>query len=93
MLKSIARWFAWRRHEHEAVEAAIAHLARTTGEQTHRGMCKVVADAPERSVVRLCYGMTRPPRRAWFAVSRTEEPAIRELTWEEAQALGEKPWW
>ena len=92
MLKSLARWFALPNPQNGAIEAAIAHFTAATGQQASGYMCRVLVVEPERTVVRLCYGSTRPPKRVWFSVPEKREQPIQELTWEEAQELGERPW-
>ena len=88
----LTRWLAEGRESRCAVAAAVAHFEAATGTRANRSMCSVIAEAPDRSVVRVCYGGTRPQRRAWFCVPRHGAAPICEVSWEEAHGLGESAW-
>jgi hypothetical protein len=58
------RWLAGVDAAETEVEAAISHFEAATGEQAVRSMSRALARDEEQAVVRICYGSTKPPRRA-----------------------------
>lgn len=57
-----------------------------------RGSTAIVHSTADETVVRVTFGATRPPRRAWFAVPARADAPVRELSFEDVVPLGEKPW-
>jgi hypothetical protein len=55
-------------------------------------MTVVVASDDDRLIVRVCFGTTRPPQRAWFAVAR-EDLATTPLTFDEVKEVYNVPIW
>jgi hypothetical protein len=54
-------------------------------------MARVLDDNDDRAVVRLCFGNSKPPRRAWVSV-RHGDASVEPLTWDDVVPFGEKPW-
>ena len=81
-----------RRDRHQAaVAAALEHFEATTGQVAHRSGSDVIGEDARGVLVRVCYGSSRPPGRAWFAVGG-DGSVNAELTYAEAAAFGERPW-
>jgi hypothetical protein len=89
MLAAISRWFADRARRRERVAGAIRHF-EVGGQRAIRGMCAAIAEETRGTIVRVCYGDTRPPRRSWFLVGKDGD--VTELSWSETERLGERPW-
>jgi hypothetical protein len=91
MLAQITRFFAGRREKAEAIGAAIRRFESAPDRSAHRGISSVLHSDELGFVVRVCYGHTRPPGRAWFRVSRGAAD-VQELSFDEVRQYGEKPW-
>jgi hypothetical protein len=89
MFASLSRWLTARTARRVKLNMAIKHF-ETTGERASRGMSRVIHEGDRGTVVEICYGDTRPPWRKWYMVSETDD--VVELSWEEVQRQGEKPW-
>ena len=55
-------------------------------------MTVVVASDDDRFIVRVCFGTTLPPQRAWFAVAR-RDLATTPLTFDEVKEVYDVPIW
>ncbi|WP_218932181.1 hypothetical protein [Adhaeretor mobilis] len=53
-------------------------------------MAKVIATTDDGFIVRLCFGHTKPPSRAYFKIH--ESGAVDELEFEQVRQYGERPW-
>ena len=92
MLGVIKRFFAERRLKATAIDVALRHFESSTGESGIRPMCAVLHRDAKGSVVRVCYGNTRPPRRTWFFIA-SDGIQVSTMTFDDVVAFGEKPWW
>lgn len=92
MFNSAVQWFTRHQQRREALMAVIAYFEKGTGQRAIQSMCSILAEEPDQRIIRICYGNTRPRSRAWFSVSCDNKTRIRELSWEEVQKLGERPW-
>lgn len=99
MIARLRKFLAQRRasrdaeaREREAVAHAIRSFEQTNkGQQALREMCIVIYSDADKCIVRVCYGATRPPRRAFFEV-RTGG-GIGEVTLRDAKDhYGETRW-
>lgn len=89
MFAAFSRWLAARAHRRAVVASAVRHF-EATGRRAIRGMCVVISEEARGAVVRVCHGDTRPPSRSWFVVGPIG--VVAELSWAEAERLGERPW-
>jgi hypothetical protein len=90
MIEWFRRQQAERRRIREAERRAVAAF-----EATGRGTVAwtgIVSSNAQETVIRVCFGHTRPPTRNWFAVSSQPDAPVRELSWDEVVPMGEKPW-
>ena len=79
-----------RAQRRAAIAAAVKHF-EIAGGKAVRGMCEVIGDTERGSVVRVSFGNTRPPNRIWYVVGPSGT-VTAELSWTEAEQLGERPW-
>jgi hypothetical protein len=91
MLPLLYNYFAERRERQEAIAAARQYFEDATGSFSHRGLASVIHADPSSMIVRVCYGRTKPPGRAWFRVARSPR-SIEELAFEDVTKYGERPW-
>lgn len=91
MLPQVSRYFAERRERQEAIAAARQYFEDATGSGSHRGLTSVIHADPSFMIVRVCYGRTKPPGRAWFRVARSPR-SIDELSFEDVTQYGERHW-
>ena len=80
-----------RRREKEALNAAHTHFQICSGMEPNRQMSSILHSAENSFVIRICYGATRPPSRAWFRVS-DDTRQIEELSFDDVVRYGEKTW-
>ena len=73
------------------LEAAIALFKTTDNRVVLRSMSGIWEEADNGYVVRICYGNTRPPRRAWFLVSSDAKSVVR-MSDEEAKPYNQGTW-
>jgi hypothetical protein len=73
------------------LEAAVAHFKRTDNSFVVRSMSGIWEEIDNGYVVRICYGNTRPPRRAWFFVSSDAKSVVR-MSEEEAKPYNKGTW-
>jgi hypothetical protein len=90
MFRLVARFRAWQARRREAAAVAIHCFEAHTGGRGDSRTTYVIHEAAAGFVVRVCYGDTRPPQRAWFWVS-ADFTTCRTLTFEEVAPLGERP--
>ena len=69
---------------------ALENTSQSTTASTTTAMARVIADDDQGYVVRLCYGDTIPPRRAYLRVD--SEGNISEMELAEVRKYGERPW-
>ncbi len=86
---TFSRWRAARARRRTLVVSAIREF-ETAGRRAIRGMCSIIGEEARGTVVRVCYGDTRPPRRAWFVIG--PDGSVAELPWAEAQRLDMCAW-
>ena len=87
MLRDLLQHWISRRNARAAV---IRFFRETSGNSPIGSMTRIVATDSGGTVIRVCSGDTTPPRRDWFRV-RPDGSVVR-VDWQEAQAVGEKPW-
>ena len=73
------------------LEAAIAHFKTMDHSVVVRSMSTIWEETDNGYVVRICYGNTRPPRRAWFFVSSDAMSVVR-MSEEEAKPYNQGTW-
>lgn len=91
MFAVLSKWFHHRRRKRSAVEAAVRHFGAATGKQARSGISGVIGEREGNLVVRVCYGNTKPPGRAWYLIA-PDGAIAGELSFEEAQGFGERRW-
>jgi hypothetical protein len=91
MLAAIKRFLARRRQKAAAVDAAVRRLESETGRPAHRGISFVLHIDQLGFVVRVCHGQTKPPRRAWFRVSR-DAAEVQKLSFDDVKQYEERLW-
>jgi hypothetical protein len=79
--KFVSDWLKRRRRHLQADLTAVRHFEKTTGNRSHWSMCCVLGEDERGSVVRVCYGRSKPPRRAWYAVN---DSSVVTLTFDDA---------
>lgn len=90
MLAGIRKFFDDRRKERKVIGRAVDCFEKTKGQKTHRGQSIIIYSDGEKSVVRVCYGTSKPPRRAFYEVHTSGK--IVGITFHEAKAYGERRW-
>jgi hypothetical protein len=90
MFKSLAKWHWKRQRQQLLLDKAVSHFETTEGKRAIKGMCSIIARQDDCIVVRICYDSTRPPSREWYQVKENE--SISKLTFEQAEAFGERHW-
>ena len=90
MLAAIRKFFDERRKTRQIIARAVDCFEKTKGQKAHRGQCIVIYGDGSKSVVRVCYGTGKPPRRAFYEVRA--DGSIVGITFHEAKAYGEKRW-
>ena len=73
------------------LEAAIAHFKTSDNRVVLRSMSGIWEETDNGYVVRICYGNTRPPRRAWFFV-RSDAKSVVRMSDEEAKPYNQGTW-
>ena len=81
----------WQLHR-GAVRAALESFTRRSDERPTKSMTRVIFSDEAQLIVQVCFGNTRPPRRAWFSVARGDL-ATTPLTSEEVSEFYEIPAW
>jgi hypothetical protein len=79
-----------RQKRKAAIQAAVQHFDPGASKQVARRMSAVIAEPDGGYVVRVCYGNTIPPHRAWFIVG--PDSFIAPLTFDEVRQYGEREW-
>ena len=92
MFQSIKSLIGRRRLHRAAISAALAAFHENSEERPIKNMVSVVASDGTRLIVQVCFGDTRPPGRAWFAVVR-EDRLATQLTVEEVNEVYDVPVW
>ena len=92
MFKSVRSLIAQHRIRRSAISAALAAFRMNSDERPIKSMTIVVATDDDRLIVRVCFGTTRPPGRAWFAVARIDL-ATTPLTFDEVNEVYDVPIW
>jgi len=87
---TIARWRREWRVNAEAAARAVEYFESQKSKQAWRNLCRVIHRDAYHRVVRVCYGKTKPPQRAFFSVPDRGE--IVELEFEDVRQYGERPW-
>jgi hypothetical protein len=90
MFSWIRRWTLGRRYIREAKRRAVAAF-----DGTGRGpvaWIDVLQSDDRRTIIRVCFGNTRPANRSWFLVPAHSDGEVRELTFEEVAPMGEVAW-
>jgi hypothetical protein len=91
VLRWLVSWIDRVRRRRLARAAARRHLEATTGQRSHLVGSTVLGEHAGGLVVRVCYGDTKPPRRAWYLIGAGGRVA-RSVSWDEAESVGERPW-
>jgi hypothetical protein len=91
MLRAFSDWQSRQRCNRAAVDAAVQHFERTTGQKAHARISSVLAEEAGQFVVRVCYRDVKPPGRVWYRIGENNS-VIAELSFEEATRLGECGW-
>ena len=81
-----------RRLGRAAVSIALATFTSSSNEQAHAHLSHVVWSDEARLIVQICFGTTRPPRRAWFSVTR-DNLSVTPMTFEQVNAVYRVPVW
>ena len=92
MFKSVKSLIAQHRIHRSAISAALAAFRMNSDERPSKSMTIVVASDDDRLIVRVCFGTTRPPGRAWFTVAR-RDLAATPLTFDEVKEVYDVPIW
>jgi hypothetical protein len=82
---------AERKRIREAERRALAAF-QATGRGRGYMTWIVRSDAGE-TVVRVCFGDTRPPHRSWFLVPLEPDAPVRELSYDDVVPMGESKVW
>jgi len=90
MLAGIRKYLAERRRTRQIIDRAVDCFEKTRNQKAHRSQCVIIYSDGSKSVVRVCYGPGKPPRRAFYEVR--EDGSIASITFREAKAYGEKRW-
>lgn len=90
MISWLRSLLALQRDQRIAKERARQAFASTG--RGHPSCVTIIGESVESIVVRIAYGHTRPPSRAWFSVLRSGEHEVTELAYEDVLPLGEKIW-
>ena len=90
LLKKLALIFRKPKQHLAAIDNAREFFQSISSQEDHRSMAKVIASTDDAYIVRLCFGRTKPPSRAYFKIH--ESGAIDELEFEQVRQYGERPW-
>lgn len=74
----------------DAIRRAREHFVEQYGKDDHRSWARVIAAVDGGFVLRLCYGHTKPPRRAYFRIDG--DGNVSEMEFAEVRKYGERPW-
>lgn len=74
----------------EALKRATEVFELEKNESSHQGLSSIIDYNEIRCIVRICYGHTKPPRRAFYSVPL--EGKIKELNFNEVTQYGEELW-
>lgn len=87
----VIAWFRrWRAENARVRDAERRALSAFRDSRGHAGFgAWIVRRTEDETVVRVCFGDLRPPRRAWFAVPASAGAPVRELSWDEVSPMGE----
>jgi hypothetical protein len=84
----------WRDERARVRDAERRALAAFEATGRGRGYMMWVVRADEReTVIRVCFGDTRPPHRSWFLVPSELGAPVRELSYDEVVPMGESTAW
>jgi hypothetical protein len=89
-IENIALFFRNRSKHLAAIGKAREYFQGNSSQEDHRSMARVIANTDDGLVVRLCFGLTKLPRRAYFKVY--ESGVIEELKFEQVRQFGERAW-
>ena len=92
VFESVKSLIAQHRIHRAAISAAVTAFRLNSDERPSKSMTVVVASDDDRLIVRVCFGTTRPPRRAWFAVA-LRDLATTPLTFDEVKEVYDVPIW
>lgn len=92
MIKKLAAFFERRRLHSKAESVALAAFETSSDEQAHVQTAHVTWSDDTRFIVQISYGLTRPPQRTWFSVTRDCQSATP-MTYEQVNAVYRVPVW
>jgi hypothetical protein len=91
MLDFIRKFVAGICQNADAIDIAMRHVESRTGDRAHRSGTCVLHSDDLAFVIRVCYGRSKPPSRAWLRVLRSAAET-QELSFDEVTQYGEKIW-
>jgi hypothetical protein len=89
MFAEFWRWWTPPARRRAAVAAAVRHF-EAGGQRARPDECQVIGRDGRGLVVRVCFGDMIPCPRTWLVAAPNGE-MVGELSWEEAERLGELP--
>jgi hypothetical protein len=88
MINPLAKWFGRLRHRRAAISMAVMYFEKTKMLKAHRRISKVIAEEDGGYIVRVCFGHTKPRRRAWITVN-VPKSTIKEVSFNSVRQYGE----
>jgi hypothetical protein len=88
MKNPFAGWIQRFRSRRSAITMAVEFFEKTKMRRAHRKNSKVIAEEDGGYIVRVCYGDTRVPRRAWITVN-VPKSTIKEISFNSVRRYGE----
>jgi hypothetical protein len=90
MENPLVDWFRSFRSRRAAIKMAVVYFEKTKMLKAHRRNSKVIAEEDGGYTVRVCYGHTKLPRRAWIIVN-VPKSTIKEVSFNSVRQYGEGP--